>query len=106
MDRDAVAAVYAPAARQALESFDVAPAALDLVHMAENVTFRVTARDGKRYVLRLHRPWYHSLDVAESAATQNGESFAWATTAAINSRSPIDHSDDPRIASCVRPPAP
>jgi Ser/Thr protein kinase RdoA (MazF antagonist) len=62
MDRHAVAAAYAPAARQALESFDVAAAALDLVHMAENVTFRVTAHDGTRYVLRLHRPGYHTLD--------------------------------------------
>ena len=42
---------------------------------------------------------YHSDDVAECAATQNGASLAWETKAAINSRSPTDHSDGPRIAS-------
>src|SRR4029077_13156043 len=34
-----------------------------LVSVSENVTFRVRdANDGAAYVLRLHRPGYHSLD--------------------------------------------
>ena len=36
---------------------------LDLVSVSENATFRVTdRRDGVAYVLRLHRPWYHTHD--------------------------------------------
>jgi Ser/Thr protein kinase RdoA (MazF antagonist) len=55
---------YAPAARQALAAFGVAPANLRFVHLSENVTFQVTdAHDGSLLVLRLHRPWYH--DIAE-----------------------------------------
>ena len=30
--------------------------------LAENVTFKVTDRAGSAYVLRLHRPGYHTLD--------------------------------------------
>ena len=31
--------------------------------LAENVTYRVVdRRDGVAYALRLHRPWYHTLD--------------------------------------------
>jgi Ser/Thr protein kinase RdoA (MazF antagonist) len=61
MDRAEVEAAYAPAAREALAAFDLGPTALALVHMAENVTFRVTSsRDGTAYVLRLHRPGYRT----------------------------------------------
>jgi Ser/Thr protein kinase RdoA (MazF antagonist) len=61
MDRAAVEAAYAPAAREALAAFGVAPIALELLHVAENVTFRVTgSRDGTAYVLRLHRPGYRT----------------------------------------------
>src|SRR5688572_13172397 len=61
MDRAAAEAAYTPAAREALAAFEIAPAALELVHMAENVTFRVTgSRDGTAYVLRLHRPGYRT----------------------------------------------
>ena len=36
---------------------------LELVSLAENVTYRVVdRRDGVAYALRLHRPWYHTLD--------------------------------------------
>jgi Ser/Thr protein kinase RdoA (MazF antagonist) len=67
MDRAAAEAAYAPAAREALASFDVAPAALELVHMAENVTFRVTgSRGGTAYVLRLHRPGYRTHEELKS----------------------------------------
>jgi Ser/Thr protein kinase RdoA (MazF antagonist) len=61
MDRAAVEAAYAPAAREALAAFEIAPTALELVHIAENVTFRVTgSRGGTVYVLRLHRPGYRT----------------------------------------------
>ncbi len=53
---------YAPAARQALAAFGVAPAELRFVHLSENVTFKVTdAQDGSLLALRLHRPWYHDI---------------------------------------------
>jgi Ser/Thr protein kinase RdoA (MazF antagonist) len=66
MDRAAAEAAYAPAAREALAAFEVAPAALELVHMAENVTFRVTGRDAAAYVLRLHRPGYRTHEELKS----------------------------------------
>ena len=66
MDRAAAEDAYTPAAREALAAFEVAPAALELVHMAENVTFRVTGRDGAAYVLRLHRPGYRTHEELKS----------------------------------------
>ena len=61
MDKDVARRIFEPPAREALAAFAVEPAALDLVAVAENVTFRVTdARDGGKYVFRLHRPWYHT----------------------------------------------
>lgn len=61
---DGVAAdPFRPAALEALEAFPVEPGAIDLVSLAENVTYRVVdRRDGLAYVLRLHRPWYHTID--------------------------------------------
>jgi Ser/Thr protein kinase RdoA (MazF antagonist) len=59
----AFAGTYAPAARAALAAFPIDPEGLEPVSMAENVTFRVTdRRDGTPYALRLHRPWYHTLE--------------------------------------------
>ena len=61
MDKDEARRIFEPPAREALAAFAVEPAALDLVAVAENITFRVTdARDGTPYVFRLHRPWYHT----------------------------------------------
>jgi len=63
MDEAAAKAAFEPAAREALKAFGVEPAALAFANVSENVTFRVTdARDGAVYVLRLHRPWYHSFE--------------------------------------------
>jgi Ser/Thr protein kinase RdoA (MazF antagonist) len=46
-----------------LDAFPIESAGLELVSVSENVTFRVRdANDGAAYVLRLHRPGYHSLD--------------------------------------------
>ncbi len=63
MDKAAAAKAFAPAAREAIAAFPIDPVGLELVSMSENVTFRVEdANDGAAYVLRLHRPGYHSLD--------------------------------------------
>ncbi|MBX3499474.1 MAG: phosphotransferase [Alphaproteobacteria bacterium] len=63
MDRDEARRIFEPPAREALQSFAIEPATLDLVAVAENITFRVSdARDGTQYVFRLHRPWYHTLE--------------------------------------------
>jgi len=54
---------FRPAALAALRAFPVEPDAVDLVSLAENVTYRVVdRRDGMAYALRLHRPWYHTID--------------------------------------------
>ncbi len=54
---------FTPAALAALQAFPIEPDALELVSLAENVTYRVVDRsDGVAYALRLHRPWYHTLD--------------------------------------------
>lgn len=61
MDRDTAARIFTPAAREAMRAFPVEPGDLELVSVSENATFRVTdRRDGGAYVLRLHRPWYHT----------------------------------------------
>ena len=53
--------VFTPAAREALAAFPIDPVDLELIALSENVTFRVRHRaDGARYVLRLHRPGYHT----------------------------------------------
>ena len=53
--------IFAPAAREALKAFPIELDALELVSLAENVTYRVVdRRDGVAYALRLHRPWYHT----------------------------------------------
>jgi Ser/Thr protein kinase RdoA (MazF antagonist) len=60
---------FAHAATQALTFFPVDAAGQQpvLVAESENVTFKVTdARNGRQYVLRLHRPGYHTLDELES----------------------------------------
>jgi len=62
MDDEAAAEAFLPAARLALEAFPVAPARLTFVNVSENVTFRVTDDRGEDFVLRLHRPWYHTLE--------------------------------------------
>src|SRR6187551_3965601 len=62
MNREAIGRAFAPAARAALPAFPIDARDLTLVSLAENVTFKVTDHDGSDYVLRLHRPGYHSLD--------------------------------------------
>jgi Ser/Thr protein kinase RdoA (MazF antagonist) len=62
MDDAQAEAAFLPAARAALEAFPIAPAKLAFVNVSENVTFRVTDEAGKDFVLRLHRPWYHTIE--------------------------------------------
>jgi Ser/Thr protein kinase RdoA (MazF antagonist) len=63
MDRETIDRTFTPAARAALEAFPIDAVDLTLVSLSENVTFKVSdRRDGAAYVLRLHRPGYHTLD--------------------------------------------
>ncbi len=97
--------IYAPAAREALKAFPIEPVALELVSLAENVTYRVIdGRDGASYALRLHRPWYHTLEelISERAwvralddagiavqtpvRTREGQEYTPVTIAAIGER--------------------
>lgn len=58
---------FTPAAQAALKAFPVDPVDLELVLLSENVTFKVTDRTrGAPFVLRLHRPGYHTLDELKS----------------------------------------
>ncbi|MFI4973637.1 MAG: phosphotransferase enzyme family protein [Caulobacterales bacterium] len=67
MDRAAIAEAFTPAAHEAVKSFPIEPERIELVALSENVTFRVTdRRDGAAYVLRLHRPGYHTLEELNS----------------------------------------
>src|SRR4051812_27095193 len=67
MDRAEIDRVFTPAAHAALGFFPVEPGDLTLISMTENVTFKVTdRRDGAAYVLRLHRPGYHTLEELDS----------------------------------------
>ena len=50
---------------QALTEWELEDARLQPVGISENITFRVDAAD-KRYVLRIHRPGYHTLAELES----------------------------------------
>ena len=67
MDNETVDRTFTPAAQAALKHFPIEPEALSLVSLSENVTFKVTdVRDGRAYVLRLHRPGYHTLEELDS----------------------------------------
>ncbi len=64
---EAQAAPYEAAALIALAEFGVDGTELTLVSVAENVTYRVDIADtSESYVLRLHRPGYHSLAELDS----------------------------------------
>jgi Ser/Thr protein kinase RdoA (MazF antagonist) len=63
MADDAAADAFRPAAIEALKAFPIEPEAVEMKSLSENVTYRVVdRRDGLPYALRLHRPWYHTLD--------------------------------------------
>ncbi|WP_421997724.1 phosphotransferase enzyme family protein [Reyranella sp.] len=96
---------FRPAAMAALAAFPIETDSVELVSLSENVTYRVTDRsDGARYALRLHRPWYHTLEelVSERAwvralaaagigvqapvRTRDGQEYAEVTVAATGER--------------------
>jgi len=66
MDKTRAAAVFTPAAREVLRAFPIEPGEVELVSLSENVTFRVTDQNGAAYVLRLHRPGYHTDEALDS----------------------------------------
>ena len=91
----ALETIYKPAALKALESFPVEPEDIELVAHSENITFRVSTHGSETdYVLRLHRPYYNSIEelnseriwvaalkdaglsVQESLLTRQGQFFA------------------------------
>ena len=53
-------ALLASAAR-ALRAWDIGPVDVRLVSHSENLVFRVDTRPGQSFVLRFHRPGYHTL---------------------------------------------
>ena len=57
------------AAGRALRQWGIEPVDLVEVSRSENIVFRVDAGDGNRYVLRLHRPGYHSYRALVSEQT-------------------------------------
>ena len=57
---------YLPAACEARTAFGLDDHALELVTIGENVTYRAARRDADSFVLRLHRPGYHSLEELDS----------------------------------------
>ena len=58
-------------AERALAHWDLAGARIEPVNVGENVTFRVD-KDGRAYVLRIHRSWYHTLDELNSELIWTG----------------------------------
>ncbi len=48
-------------ARAALKSYPILVQSLEFIHHGENTTFKVTARNGRRYLLRVARHDYHTL---------------------------------------------
>jgi Ser/Thr protein kinase RdoA (MazF antagonist) len=67
MDKARSAAIFTPPAHEVLRAFPVEPGEVELVSVSENVTFRVVDRnDGADYVLRLHRPGYHTHEALDS----------------------------------------
>jgi Ser/Thr protein kinase RdoA (MazF antagonist) len=94
MDSETVDRTFTPAAHEALKAFPIDAEDLTLVSLSENVTFKVAdRRDGRAYVLRLHRPGYHTLqeliserawiralaqagiDVPEAVMTRDGQDY-------------------------------
>ena len=56
-------------AERALPRWGIAPRRLEFISNAENCAFRVVGSDGGVFVLRVHRPGYHSLEELESERT-------------------------------------
>ena len=94
VSENAELAAHLRAARRALSSWAVNVVGVERVSVSENIVLRVRAADGGGYVLRLHRPGYHTLaelrseqrwtaalaragvDVPVVVATRRGEGYA------------------------------
>ena len=48
-------------AERALDEWDICAVQLELISISENTVFRVDTDSGETYVLRIHRPGYHTL---------------------------------------------
>ena len=48
-------------AERALDEWDICAVELELISVSENTVFRVDTNTGETYVLRIHRPGYHTL---------------------------------------------
>ncbi|HLZ82582.1 MAG TPA: phosphotransferase [Caulobacteraceae bacterium] len=101
MDDAEAAEVFLPAARAALEAFPITPGRLAFVNVSENATFKVTDEGGEDFVLRLHRPWYHTIErlkgervwtralaaagvsVPQGVTTKGGDDYARVAVAAL-----------------------
>ncbi len=55
-----------PVAREALAHWDLRPTSIEHVSTSENTVFKVSTESGEPYVLRIHRPGYHTLQELES----------------------------------------
>ena len=56
------AAIWLRYAKDALSHFPVAANRVELISRAENVAFYVETKQAEKFVLRIHRPEYHTLD--------------------------------------------
>jgi Ser/Thr protein kinase RdoA (MazF antagonist) len=85
---DVAADTFTPAALAALSAFPIEPDGLELVSLAENVTYRVVDRDGVAYALRLHRPRYHTHDelISERAWVRALDDVGIAVQAPVRTR--------------------
>ena len=57
LDRDTLRAI----AERALDEWDIPAAQIELISISENTVFRVDTDSSETYVLRIHRPGYHTL---------------------------------------------
>ena len=57
LDRTTLRAI----AERALDEWDIPTAQIELISISENTVFRVDTDSGETYVLRIHRPGYHTL---------------------------------------------
>ena len=53
-------------AKCALAEWDIEVSSVSLEAISENITFKIVAKDANAYVLRFHRPGYHSLEALNS----------------------------------------
>lgn len=108
LDAPAQAACMQQLAVAALRQWDIRHAAIGLIKYRENAVFKITAEDGTRYALRIHRHAYHSdaelrselqwiaaladdgIEVAQLLPTCAGELFATVSVDAVPEPRQVD----------------